>query len=306
MLKLPKNLELVHEGVPIVRLTFGITLFMEQPFTAFPKEVVKSFDRFRGIVGDRNLRNYASWTMTRHKKVTPRALTMIASWFGPAAPEAEGYGIEYQDADPANAAPTSRYDMLGSEEVDGERLESATMVRWVLPPEWGTDRSAEALELTKELCELLPFRSGLAGFGFEISRYFLEKGNEHALPLSMRHPGIDVHNQAAKECNAVCFDGVRGVGWLTMLDDAFVEQLGGPPKLDLCEVIRVKGGIIIKAGDAPAIGDVNRKDDLPAYREAFAYIEPLTEPTIERSPWFTLKTDPGDRTEAWYKRFADE
>ena len=304
MLKLPENLELAHEGIPIVRLTFGITLFMEQPFTAFPTELVRSFDRFREIVGDEELRNYASWTMKRHKKVTPRALTMIASWFEPDAKRAEGYGIEYQDAVPQNAAPTSRYEMLGSEEVDGERMESATMVRWVLPPTWGTDRSAAALELTKELCDLLPFRSGQAGFGFEVSRYFIEKGNEHALPLSMRHPGIDVHNRAAKECNAVRFDGVRGVGWLTMLDDAFIEQLGGPPELDLCEVIDVEGGIILKAGDAPAIGDVEDEDDLPAYREAFAYIEPLTEPTIEHSPWLTLKTDPGNRTEAWYKRFG--
>jgi hypothetical protein len=298
------RLELVQDDIPIVRLTFGIAVYMSEPLTAFRKEVVEAYDRFLSIVGKQGVRQYATQTMTKHKALTPRALSMVPTWFAPDAPKSETYGIELTDAVPFNAAATTKIHIAGSQPTDAGRQATASLVRYVFPASWGIDRAGELLEITKGLCDLLPFRCGYAGYGFEYSKYFTRVALEHAWAQSMHHPGIDIQDNV-NDTLAVKFDGIRGVGWLTMIDDAFVKELGGPPKVTLCTTIPVKGGLIIKAGDAPDIGEINRKQDLPAYREAFRYVEPVARRTFERSPWMRLERDGGPRTERWLKRFGD-
>lgn len=160
----------------------------------------------------------------------------------------------------------------------------------------------------QELCEFIPFRSGQAGFVFDCSRYFEREAFEYAWTKSMQFPGIDINSLSGLDCNAVCYDGVRGVGWLTILDNRFIKQLEKLPKFKECEVINIKNGIIIKAGDKPIIGDINDKNSIAAYQETFKYIQPLTIETFERSPWLplnNLKTS-AERTKQWYERLAQK
>ncbi len=302
--KLLEDLELVRDGIPIVRLTFGVTLYAERPLSTFREGLLKAYERFLAMVGTKTLRFYATETMRQHKPIAKKSLGMLTSWFSPDAPPSESYGLELHDAEQYNAAPRTMFEIDGTEQTAAGRLQSASMVRYVLPPEWGTDRTSDALDLAKELCSLIPFRSGHAGFAFECSRYFVEPAGEHAFAKSMRHPGIDIH-MTHKDCNAVRFDGVRGVGWLTLLDNAFIKQLRSP-SFERCKLVLVPNGVMIKAGDAPALGNVNRGDTLPAYREAFRYVRPLTEKAFARSPWFSLATDQRERTLRWYQRFSDE
>ena len=307
MLKSPESFVHEHEGVIVARPTFGITLFSNEPISEFSDGVLRAFDRYRALVGDDALRFYSTATMQKHRKVTKRALSMLSDWFGPEAPPSESYGIEFIDADVFNEAPKSRFAIFGVEGVwNAEEVEvkTASLLRLVLPVSWG-ERTDEALALAEELCGMLPFQSGQAGYALEHSRYFVEAAHEFAIPKSMRHPGFDVHNQTGLEGNAVGWTRVRSVGWLTMLCDAFVAELGGPPTLEDSSVSTVPGGIILRAGAAPAVGDVNRKDDLPAYREVYAYIEPLAREMPEKAPWFSFFRTAGsdDRTEAWYRRF---
>jgi hypothetical protein len=277
---------------------------MSEPLTVFRNEVVEAYRRFLSLVGKQGVRQYATQTMTKHKPLNPRALSMIPTWFASKAPKSESFGIELTDAVPFNAAPTTKFHLMGQEFTDAGRLESASIIRYVLPASWGIERAGEMLEIAKSLCELLPFRCGHAGYGFEYSKYFPRVAQEHAWAQSMRHPGIDIHDNV-NDPRAVAFDGIRGVNWLTMIDDAFIKELGGSPKFKLCTTIPVKGGLIIKAGEAPDIGDVNRRDNLPAYREAFGYIEPITKRTFERASWVGLLRDGGPRTERWLKRFSN-
>ena len=305
MLSLPADLEHEHEGVVVVRPTFGITLFSAKAISEYANEVNQAFSRYREVVGDEALRFFSTATMRKHRKVTKRSLSLLTDWFGPEAPPSEEYGIEYIDADPVNEAPRSRFAIFGEEDIEGRERTEATMVRLVLPFAWGTERVEEAFSLVEELCDLIPFSSGQAGFAFEPSRYFIGAANEFAIPKSMRHPGFDVHNQSGKE-GSVGKGGVRSVGWLTMLSDEIIAELGGAPELEHCSVSPVFGGVILRAGAAPAVGDVNRKDDLPAYREAYAYVEPIAQDMPEKAPWFTFSRvrGAGDRTEAWYTRFS--
>lgn len=64
--------------------------------------------------------------------------------------------------------------------------------------------------------------------------------------------------------------------------------------------------MILRAGEAPQVGDVEAGDDVPAYREVYDYVESAVRVAAERSPWFTFfrSRHSGERTEAWYLRFG--
>ena len=131
----------------------------------------------------------------------------------------------------------------------------------------------------------------------------------HAWKESMRHRGIDIPN-VPEDTFAVRQDGVKGVGWLTILSDQYVERIGGMANLKRSptkgiEFIGVSGGTMIKAGPMPLIGDVNEADDLLLYREVYRAIEPLVELAAERCKAFNLKQPSLAKTKTWYRRLSD-
>ena len=185
------------------------------------------------------------------------------------------------------------------------------MLKMTFPSEWGVDKCEEMLALTKDICSYFPFQSGSAGFVFECSPYEEEESQTHAWKMSMRHRGIDI-SRIPEDASAVGQDAVKGVNWLTILGETFVKKLGGSQRIKKVlsrevEMIDAAKGIILKAGPAPAIGDVNRRDYLPAYQEVYRLVEPLMQPAIERSLAFNLAgEDDEEMTERWFKRFASE
>jgi Type VI immunity for VRR-NUC len=124
----------------------------------------------------------------------------------------------------------------------------------------------------------------------------------------MRYRGMDIAWPSLERA-AVLHDSVRSVGWLTVLCDAFVKRLGGATAVRTLkapvEVMDVPRGVLLKAGATPTVGDVNRGDELAAYRHVFRMLQPLIEPVIPRYPTFSLRADRRDNTTAWLRRLAD-
>jgi hypothetical protein len=219
-------------------------------------------------------------------------------------------GITYQQSDVFNAAPHWSFDVLGSEPVKGVKGDDASVVRLGFPAEYGFEKAAEMEKLFAELCGLAPFRSGRAGFAFHCSRYWEQDATEHAWAKSMRHPGadiIDVTNESLMNAS----DAIMGIDWLNYLDAGFVKQLGGTAAISKAAKssgVTVRpgpaGGAIITAGAKPALGDVNRGDDLPEYKAVFAALEPLMKGAMARMKWLDLDHDEDDRTRAWLLRHA--
>lgn len=101
---------------------------------------------------------------------------------------------------------------------------------------------------------------------------------------------------------------IKGVNWLTILDDALVAELGGRDRLatalaPAATVVRWDGGILIRAGAEPQLGDrdtglwpeayiaVNhvlrpiRYEDYPARRFALIDVPPPLDPLEETLNW---------------------
>jgi hypothetical protein len=235
---------------------------------------------------------------------------MLNVWLKPGAPPRDTIAIELKDGT-AIGAPKFRFQVWGEdEEPDEGETKDANLVSLAFPPDWGTDRADEMSKLVRELCEVFPYRSGYAGFSFECSPNEIEESQKHAWQKSMRWRGIDIFD-FAHETIAANGDGVKGVGWLTILDNGFVKELGGPKKIraalpESVDVVQVRNGIILKAGPKPQLGDANRRNFLPEYKAVYRVIKPLAERAIDRYPPLSLDTDdPAEGTQTWLRRFDD-
>ena len=310
-MKIPPKLELVVDDERLVSLTFGLTLYTDQLFSAIPQAVLGCYEAFLSLCPPENLTFYSTENMTRHKPVTKRVLSMLETWFAPGAPAREMYKLELKDGEHYPFAPKDHFWVSANEEgSSGFENKRANFIAMAFPPEWGAERTDEMLALMQKLCDLFPYRSAHAGYSFTCSRYHDEKSQTHAWQQSMRHRGIDIF-QFADDAIAVGHDGVKGVNWLTVLDAGFVEELGGAKKIrkalpQSVEIIPVGNGLLFKAGNAPQFGDTNRREFLPEYQAVYKLIKPLIERALARRPSLCLEgSDFEEQTNAWVQRFDD-
>jgi hypothetical protein len=97
-------------------------------------------------------------------------------------------------------------------------------------------------------------------------------------PLYLRHPGLNYESAVALS-NAAS-DGVVAVSWLTFLGPQITAALGGPKKLAKAIPSGVsmlplgEGGTLLRAGERPELGDVNRRERLPLYRAVGRLVSP--------------------------------
>jgi hypothetical protein len=300
---------LAADGVPIAVPTFGTIFLADPPFTSIAKPVLYVFERFVGMVPADQLRWYATENMSKHKAANKRTLGMLATWLAPGAPPREYVNLELKNGDAYNAVGDIRCTVHGFEPTSvGYEVGDSGSISMAFPFAWGETRTDDMLELFLDCCNHFPFRSARAGYSFEWSRYTTFQSQPHVWLKSMQHRGIDIA-WPSLEGKAVKKDAIRGVGWLNALSDEFVERLGGRSKVAAklrapVELIDVKGGLVLKAGAKPGIGDTQTNDYLPAYQQVYRAIEPLIAPVVgPRHPSFSLRKDRYENTEAWLRRF---
>mgnify|MGYP000698082756 CR=1 FL=1 len=307
---IPESLELSEEDVRWVSLTFGVTLYTDALFSEVPEAMLRSFNLFLNTIPPDSLRFYSTETMRKHKPITKRTFGMLEAWSRPDAPARKDIDLELKDGNAYQDAPKFKFHVCAGEKGSTKyKHKLSNVVSMAFPAEWGMERADDLLKYVENLCSFFPFQSGHAGFSFEYSRYAAKEGQQHAWNESMRHRGIDISG-VPKDTFAVGQDGAKGVGWLTILSEQYVEQIGGLANLQRSlskdiELIDVPSGTIIKAGPMPLIGDVNEPDDLSLYREVYRVIEPLVETAAGRCKAWTLGGTPLEKTKTWYRRLSD-
>ena len=309
---MPAGLELVENSERLVSLTFGLSLYTDVLLSTVPDAVLACYEKFLSLCPADQLKFYGTENMSRHKPVDKRVLNMLKTWLKPGAPPRKHIALELKDGDDMVSAPRFKFQVWGNEKGStGYAAQNANLVSMAFPPEWGLQRTEQMYDLVKELCGVFPFRSGNAGFCFECSRYEKEASQSHAWKKSMRHRGIDIF-VFSNDTISTGHDGVKGVNWITCLGDQHVTELGGNAKIrkalsDAVELIPVPGGLLLKAGPVPRLGDTNRREFLDAYKAVYKLIAPLGERAITRYPPLALGGgDPWENTLPWLKRLADE
>ncbi len=151
----------------------------------------------------------------------------------------------------------------------------------VLPFNWLQGREGEQAfqKLVHGWCQILKPFHGYAGLGAIQSMDGTEKKRTIRLvyPLAKRFSGLEVDKPSTiatrmEEGNSTL--KIKGVNWLTALDDECFEQLGGRQAVlsDLGDefiLYEYEGGVLIQAGLTPQPGDINQQH-IPRYYQQLA------------------------------------
>lgn len=209
------------------------------------------------------------------------------------------HGAEHDiDADPNFVALSARAEDL--DEVYG------ILEMW---HEAQCDATALLKEALEQSTKLQPL-SGYGGFGTApwVDNDVGQDCHHVLFALAQRFQGVEVQDpwftqNAAKTVLPV-------VQWLTIVSDDLLRRVGGRKVLDgLPEGIVVHDygtGVIVQAGPAPSLGDVNKGDRLPLYRAVAKKLAKLR----HKDPLPLGFNEPGslgkEETLKWYRRLERE
>jgi len=127
-----------------------------------------------------------------------------------------------------------------------------------------------------------------------------------ALGFAARFRGLEIDLPGSHAIYMAKNDRIKGINWLTILDESWVAKLGGKAALraQLGPDIRVLDypkGIVIQAGNEPRFGDVHRQEPMPAYQEVARALVPIRiESVMSLSDPFGFDDARSDR---WLRRF---
>ncbi|PTR08972.1 uncharacterized protein DUF3396 [Nitrosospira sp. Nsp5] len=299
-----------EENVRIVSLAYDLVLYTDRILSEVPEAVLYAYDRFLRIVPPGTLRWYLTESMSKHKAITPRSMDMLGGWLKLGSSSREIINIELRDGQDFTNTADFVFFVYGGEPTYPRHRFEANMIRLCFPPEWGATRHLELYHLAKDICHHFPFQSGHSGYVLQTSKYVQEESEFQAFKLGMQFPCVDIRNEIT-DLIAVR-DAIKGVNWLTMLCDDFVDRIRGrlplsaslPPS---AEIIRVDGGVILKAGNHPILGDLDTGEDISLYKAVYRLVEPLQRAARDKYSSFLLPGgDHVAKTQRWLRRLGDD
>ncbi|WP_431108725.1 type VI immunity family protein [Variovorax paradoxus] len=182
------------------------------------------------------------------------------------------------------------------------------VLRMALPARWG-DQPDQVIALAQEALAEFPLSSGYAGYSllWEDADSLVDREVlQWSIPLMLRYPGLG-YGDALRMSNGAQH-GVAAVNWLTFLGADAAAALGGLAALEQRAPARVsalalgKAGVILRAGDAPQIGDLNRQDTVPPYGAVGKLVAPVVAPD-EALDQIYIKGMSEERAYDWLRRF---
>jgi hypothetical protein len=165
-------------------------------------------------------------------------------------------------------------------------------------------------KLVVDICERIGPTHGYAGLAVIPFVNVRRQDADFAsiLGLIARFAGLEVDMPASDGIYLEQEDRIRGVNWLTIVDDKWIERLGGQAALTQAlgsgiQQHRFKTGVVIQAGPRPLFGDVHRQEPMPHYKQVAKALKPIRIDSVR-----ALSTPYGfdrDRTDKWLARFDD-
>ncbi|MBA2779747.1 type VI immunity family protein [Billgrantia kenyensis] len=150
------------------------------------------------------------------------------------------------------------------------------------PIDFFIEREDKLPEHVQRWCDKLKPDQGYAGFWLGRS-YGHERSDEASIleyRFGQRFPGLQINNFSEHVFNL--HQGPKGVDWLTILSDRWLERLGGMERIKEAmgelPVLEYDGGAILRAGPMPQLGDSEDPEvnaALADYRRVAAIIEPI-------------------------------
>jgi hypothetical protein len=119
---------------------------------------------------------------------------------------------------------------------------------------------------------------GGIGLAYSPDHFVAYRYGSQIIGFGMRFPGLEldypIHHAIC------CKEGIKGGNWLTVLSAELVDKLGGVEQLaatlgEPFVFTDYSGGVLIRAGSVPELGDRNRQIDTPTYAKLAKALKPI-------------------------------
>jgi hypothetical protein len=291
--------ELVYreEGAITASVASDITFYLSR-FEGIEEALIAAYELTMAPM-EPHITWYRTEKMNWYARITPNALLALPTWFRRIFSKRSEYGLELiSGRTPREVGPFGFKFFIAPSRLKVE----AGYFQFHLPAEWLRDEQERVVSLVQSIADVLPFRSGHAGYGIQYyENADLENRDARIRAWCSRYRGLDCRDLGMIQEYVV--NSVKGVNWLTFLDQDFCKRLGGiecvrnilPAPIS---VVDLRSGCMIRAGLAPALGDRNRREDLVHYRGVNDLVKPLRMERGWWTPWFDA-----DEALEWSARF---
>jgi hypothetical protein len=291
--------ELVYleDGEVNALVTFDVTFYLTD-VAGKEEALIEAYDlviaRLRPAI-----RWYKTERMTQFLPITPAALQAYPTWFGRKLAARTEYGLELTSGRTRDEVGRGGFRFF----IAPTALERAAgYFQFYVPASYSRDNPDALVMLVRAIADVLPFRSGHAGYGVAYDEGTAPKRRDAKLRAwCNRYEGLDCSSLPAIREHVV--ESIKGVNWITLLDQELCDRVGGIEKLliDLSAPISVtalRSGCLIRAGVTPALGDRNRREKLTAYRQVNDALKAVRMEGDWSTGWWDV-----DEAQEWVRRF---
>ena len=319
--EIPASHSVTRNGARVITPALSVCVYFGELTDPVRQGLRDVWQRVRTLF-ERKLAWYVTESMPEKQPVDEEALGMLDFWFRPGATVRDRYvfysyagesendvgpcGVELWVLNPAPIPEQYRalYSALAKTSVD-DAGKQANCLRLSFAPPADEASVAQFADLCRFIFTRIPFLSGYAGYALlfdEDSAAFTGEAWEAILRIAMRHPGYDVFQYDAG--SPFLYFHAKGANWITALGEPFLERFDQLERAAYLrdrriDITRTDTMLVIQAGASPQIGDLNRGDDLPLYRQVAKAIEPLT----CGAHWAFSREFNEEKTMRWIKRF---
>ncbi|WP_437897163.1 type VI immunity family protein [Sorangium sp. So ce124] len=245
-----------NNGRAALKVGLLATMFFAEPWTRIMREAVANVaEAYIKMVGE-----HLRWTMqTKTARIYPLSANRVPSpgkWL-PNHEDGRAWSFGLHGGDSMYDASEFQVSGFGSNNV----TRNLGFIQIHLPLLWLAEYPGAFQDFVVEASRSLRPLSGYGGIG-ALEALDLATSDRHQPVVRLiaeRFPGIEVESRTAH--TIWLKDGIKGVNWLTILSDRWVEAAGGLDYLrirldDTFVFYPYDGGLVIQAGPKPQIGDV--------------------------------------------------
>ena len=300
MKTVPPELTFVADGAPYALLCIGATLYWRGSMYAQAAALAAAYRRAIDSVKG-GIVYFESGSMPGAKKLKADTLDMVPFWLQKAKHREDIHIMNLK----GGAAPNEPSDLGLQFFADEEEDPPMGALSLVLPPA-AAEKPEELVQLVLEVAACADFESGHCGYtlAWDPRGDGAPDAQQRMPGIAARFLGIDLPklNATVSSLQRNASAALKTVHWLTYLGAPLVAQLGGPAaakaKLGAIATLRdARGGILVRASDAPTVGDSNRQADVSGLRSVGKALAALR--LKNHAPIFGTR----DQTAAWLARF---
>ncbi len=244
------------DGRPALRIGLLATMFLAEPWTRPVREAVTEaaesyLHAFQTFIKWAQHPNTAHIHAIEKKKVPfPR------DWL-PQHEDGKAWELGFHGGYTMEAASEFQVNAYGPE---SNKRGKVGFFQIYLPLSWFSEHPGTFQDFVLSYAKQLRPLSGYAGIGVleSLDIYAQEPFQATVKQIGDRFPGLEIENPAVSTIHTG--KGIKGVNWLTLLGDPWVQMIGGLDYLrirlgDDFKLTPYEGGLMIQAGPKPQIGD---------------------------------------------------